>query len=102
MWIAAVLGALIVGYVLLVARTAKLNADPLQQELAGLLMEMMASGADQSAQALFSVSATNRFIRSMVVDRGAQQTRLAHALSLCRPSLSEQDYQRARMIVRDF
>ena len=102
MWIALILGVLAVAYVVAVVRTAAMNKDPLQQELAALIMEMMAKGADGPAQNLFAVSVTGRFMRAMVADAGAQQTRLVHALSICRPSLSASGYEVARQIVRRF
>ena len=100
MWIAICLSAVALGYAILVARTAKMNADPLQKELAALIMEMMAAGADRSAQTIFGVSVMNRFVRAMVLDEGARQSRLAHALSMCRPHLSAVEFQEARHIIR--
>jgi hypothetical protein len=96
MWLAIVLGVAVIGSAFMVIRTAQLNSDPLQKELASLVMEMMAKGADDSAQAIFAVSAFNR----MAMESGDRQARLAHALSMCRPMLSAQDFGTARMILR--
>lgn len=100
MWIALIIGLVVIAYVVMVARTAALNKDPLQIELGNLILEMMASGADATAQKIFVVSITSRFMRSMVLDYGKQKTRLAHALTLARPHLSQLGYDQARMILR--
>lgn len=100
MWVAlAIVAALAVVWGLLVARAAAMNRDPTQQELAHLIMEMMASGADEDAQLLFTVSST-RALMMAAVDPGERQTRLAHALSMVKPVLNPLGYETARRIIR--
>ena len=82
-----------------VMKTAALNRDPVQQELAHLIMEMMANGATEDAQLIFSVS-TTRAMMTRMIDPREQQTRLAHALSMVKPMLNPVGYETARQIIR--
>lgn len=83
----------------MVMKTAAMNRDPVQQELAHLIMEMMANGATQEAQLIFSVSST-RAMMTRMIDPREQQTRLAHALSMVKPMLNPIGYDTARQIIR--
>lgn len=100
MWLAIVIGVAVIGYAFLVVRAVRLNNAPLQKELAALIMEMMAAGADRSAQSIFSASVTGRFMGAMILDQSARQTpdgpRPVHAQT----DLSDQGYQAARQITR--
>ena len=99
-WIAVVIGLVVATVWFMVARTARLNQDPLQHELASLLLEVLEGCFSTQATHLFVVSSTNAFIRGMVLDKGEQQTRLAHALSMLRPQLSPSHYEALRLFLR--
>ena len=78
----------------------RLNADPNQHELAMLTLEFANSSMDEEAQTLFRICTLNVFMRSLIGDRGEQQTRMAHALSLVRPNLTPIQFEQVRLIVR--
>jgi hypothetical protein len=99
-----VLAALVLTWLLslVVYRLGKdsgLDKDPLQHELAHLIVGMMVRGADKSAQHSFVVNITDQFTKATVSDRSKQQKRLAHALSMARPKLGPDGYRRARSII---
>jgi hypothetical protein len=103
---AVVLAALVLAWPLglVVYRLSKvggLNKDPLQHELAHLIIAMMVCGAAQEAQLSFVVSSRNQFTKAMVSDPSKQQKRLAHALTMARPTLGRAGYERARSIIRE-
>lgn len=99
MWVIVGVTAIAVAIGFLLFRTARLNGDPVQQELSELILEMMANGADESAQTLFAVSSQRVFIMSMIPPE-QQQNRLAHALSLANAQLNPTGQAVARGIIR--
>lgn len=100
MWIiigiAAAIGAwLLFGF----WKTASMNRDPVQIELAGLILEMMEGEATESAQTLFVISSQRALMMAMIPPN-EHQTRYAHALSLAETRLNHEGKQVARSIVR--
>ena len=81
-------------------RTARLNSDPLQHDLANLLAELLSSEFSETGVAIFEVSKTNRFVAAFVLSNREQQTRLAHALSLLRPNLTTDGYEALKQYLR--
>ncbi len=49
MWIGIIIGVVVIAYVVMAARTAALNKDPLQIELANLIIEMMGNRPTSAA-----------------------------------------------------
>ena len=100
MWIAIGIAAVIgVVFVFSVMKTAGLNQDPVQQELAGLILEMMEGEATPSAQTLFIVSSQRLFMMRMIPPN-EHHTRYAHALSLANKLLNAEGQAVARTIIR--
>lgn len=100
MWIVVGIVALIgVWFSFGVMKTAGMNRDPIQLELAGLILEMMAGEATESAQTLFVISSQRVFMTRMIPPN-EQQTRYAHALSLAETQLNSQGKEVARSIIR--
>lgn len=100
MWIVVVgIVAVVMVWGVMVMKTAAMNRDPVQQEIAHLIMEMMANGATQDAQLIFNVSST-RVLMTRMIDPRERHTRLAHALSMVKPMLNPLGYGTARQIIR--
>ena len=100
MWIViSIVVAVVAAWSFMVMKAAAMNRDPVQQELARLIMEMMANGATDDAQLIFSLSST-RAMMTRMIDPREQQTRLAHALSMVKPMLNPLGYDTARQIIR--
>jgi hypothetical protein len=97
---AIVVAVLIYFYVRLVMKTARLNDDPLQNELAGLILEYANSNLDEDAATLFAVSSQRAFVMRMVTEQSEQQSRFAHALSLARQHLTPAQYEFVRTVLR--
>ena len=89
----------IIAVVWLIVKTQAMNNDPVQLQLADLIVEMMANEATDDAVMLFTISST-RAMMMAGLDIGETQTRLAHALSLAKPRLNEEGYRVAQQIIR--
>ena len=81
-------------------KAARFNDDPLQKELAFLIVEYANSDLGTGALMLFTVSTSRAFISSMILNEAEQQTRLAHALSLARRDLTPRQYDFVRQVLR--
>ena len=100
MWIVIIIVvAVVAAWSFMVMKAAAMNRDPVQQELARLIMEMMANGATDDAQLIFSLSST-RAMMTRMIDPREQQTSLAHAISMVKPMLNPLGYDTARQIIR--
>lgn len=80
-------------------KTASMNRDPVQLELADLILEMMEGEASESAQTLFVISSQRLFMTRMI-EPNEHQTRYAHALSLAETRLNQEGKQVARSVIR--
>ena len=99
LWILILLGAGV--YIFIVYRTAKLNRDPVQQEIARLLMEVSESGFTEQATVLYVFSLNNLFIRSMIIEERAQNSRQIHALSMLKSHISKTEYERLKTFLKN-
>ena len=81
-------------------RVAQMNDDPLQKELASLIIELANADRDDSAVALFSISTLRAFSMRLIGDEKEQRHRLAHALSMARPMIAPMQYQYVRALLR--
>ncbi len=98
-WI-AITGLVAIGVLLwTLLKVNRLNDDPVQKELAHLILEMMANGATTEAQTIFVVSSTRAMMMGFVNPR-ERHTRLAHALSIAKPMLNAHGYEVAKGILR--
>ena len=79
----------------------RLNNDPLQQELASLLLEASEHNFSLPAQQILMVSSVRVLFEGMITSQSEKSTRLAHALSMVKPLLSPNHYQMAKMIYRE-
>jgi hypothetical protein len=97
----AVLAAIaIFAVVRLLTRTSALNQDPVQRELAALIVEYANSGLDESAATLFAVSSQRVFMTNFITEERDQRNRFAHALSMARFQLSPAQYEFVRQVLR--
>lgn len=100
MWIIiGIVAVVFIGILAFIAKVGAMNNDPVQRELAELIVEMMANEATDDAVMLFTVSST-RAMMMRGLDISETQTRLAHALSLAKPRLNEEGYRVAQQIIR--
>ncbi len=83
-----------------VARTAALNNDPAQQELAYLIVEYANSSLDDSAATLFAVSSQRVFLTHFITEEREQRNRFGHALSLARSQLTPVQFNFVRTVLR--
>lgn len=123
MWIIVAVGVVVVAIILMVAKTAGMNSDPLQQELAGRMLGALAESRlpRPSSQRLVKHedgtttleppapqdivegwADVKRWLVAATPHKspGQRQTMVAHALSMMKPHLDEWDYDLFRRFGR--
>lgn len=87
-------------FVVLAMQTTRLNGDPLQAHLVGLINHLVDAGIETRAKTQFIGLAAANFERFEIESFNEKQTRLAHALSFKRKSLAPEQYQELRRFFR--